>query len=114
MSDFAKSPAIESLQPTDTYSSSTSDDKQAKRTQSITTNPDGSTVIVKQDGETVTIDKHAERALLWQFDLRILPLLTMMYLFNALDKSNLGNAKTAGLEEDLGFAGTNKCECEYM
>ena len=28
--------------------------------------------------------------------------------FNALDKSNLGNAKTAGLEKDLGMKGTNK------
>jgi hypothetical protein len=31
-----------------------------------------------------------------------------MYLFNSLDKANLGNAKTAGMEKDLGFAGTNK------
>jgi MFS family permease len=28
-----------------------------------------------------------------------------MYLFNSLDKSNLGNAKTAGLEKDLGLHG---------
>jgi hypothetical protein len=27
--------------------------------------------------------------------------LAVMYLFNSLDKSNLGNAKTAGLEKDL-------------
>jgi hypothetical protein len=33
---------------------------------------------------------------------------TLMYLFNSLDKANLGNAKTAGLEKDLGFEGTNK------
>jgi hypothetical protein len=26
-----------------------------------------------------------------------------MYLFNALDKGNLGNAKTDGLEKDLHF-----------
>ena len=31
-----------------------------------------------------------------------------MYLFNALDKANLGNAKTNGLEEDLGMLGTNQ------
>ena len=31
-----------------------------------------------------------------------------MYLFNALDKSNLGNAKTAGLEKDLNMLGTNQ------
>lgn len=68
----------------------------------------GDTVVVTEDGEQFTISAAAERALLWKFDLRILPLLTMMYLFNSLDKANLGNAKTAGLEKDLGFAGTNK------
>lgn len=68
----------------------------------------GDTVIVQEDGENFTISAAAERSLLWKFDLRILPLLTMMYLFNSLDKANLGNAKTAGLEKDLGFAGTNK------
>jgi MFS family permease len=48
-----------------------------------------------------TIDPKAERKLVWKFDLRILPVLAIMYLFNSLDKSNLGNAKTAGLEDDL-------------
>lgn len=28
-----------------------------------------------------------------------------MYLFNALDKGNLGNAKTDGMDKDLGFKG---------
>ena len=78
------------------------------RTTSITKDTNGDTIIVKEDGEHFTISASAERALLWKFDLRILPLLTLMYLFNALDKANLGNAKTAGLEKDLGFAGTNK------
>lgn len=70
-----------------------------------------------------TIDPIAERKLVWKFDLRILPVLAIMYLFNSLDKvraissktylesdvliimrqSNLGNAKTAGLEKDLGL-----------
>ena len=44
------------------------------------------------------IDPQAERTLVWKFDLRLLPVLAIMYLFNSLDKSNLGNAKTAGLE----------------
>lgn len=57
----------------------------------------------KQDAYTTTIasvniDPQAERALVWKFDLRLLPVLATMYLFNSLDKSNLGNAKTAGLE----------------
>lgn len=47
---------------------------------------------------SVDIDPRAERALVWKFDLRLLPVLAVMYLFNSLDKSNLGNAKTAGLE----------------
>ena len=38
-----------------------------------------------------------------KFDVRILPVLALMYLANALDKGNIGNAKTNGLEEDLHF-----------
>ncbi|MCJ1256249.1 hypothetical protein MMC24_004070 [Lignoscripta atroalba] len=57
-----------------------------------------------QNSHTVhVIDHHAERALCRKFDLRLLPVLACMYLFNALDKGNLGNAKTAGLERDLHF-----------
>ena len=60
----------------------------------ITTDTQGNTIIAREDGETYIIDQKAERRLVWKFDLRILPLLALMYLFNALDKSNLGNAKT--------------------
>ncbi|KAI1181677.1 major facilitator superfamily domain-containing protein [Nemania serpens] len=56
-------------------------------------------------GETVhVIDRAAERALCRKFDFRLLPMLATMYLFNALDKGNLGNAQTAGLSKDLNFA----------
>ncbi|KAF7945445.1 hypothetical protein EAE96_010219 [Botrytis aclada] len=48
-------------------------------------------------------DHQAERALCRKFDFRLLPVLACMYLFNSLDKGNLGNAKTDGLEMDLGF-----------
>jgi MFS family permease len=51
------------------------------------------------------IDPRAERALVWKFDLRVLPVLAVMYLFNSLDKSNVGNAKTAGLEKSLNLKG---------
>ena len=53
--------------------------------------------------QSFAIDPKAERALVWKFDLRILPVLAVMYLFNSLDKSNFGNAKTAGLEKSLGL-----------
>jgi MFS family permease len=62
----------------------------------------GAQTIIGEDGETeMVIDPAAERRLVWKFDLRILPVLAVMYLFNSLDKSNLGNAKTAGLEKTL-------------
>lgn len=32
-------------------------------------------------------------------------MLAIMYLFNALDKGNLGNAKTDGMDKDLHFKG---------
>ncbi|KAB8277271.1 major facilitator superfamily domain-containing protein [Aspergillus minisclerotigenes] len=47
-----------------------------------------------------SIDACAERALVRKFDFRILPVLAIMYLFNSLDKSNLGNAKTAGFSAE--------------
>ncbi|KAH6606147.1 hypothetical protein Trco_005300 [Trichoderma cornu-damae] len=54
--------------------------------------------------ETARVTDHpAERALCFKFDIRILPVLAIMYLFNALDKGNLGNAQTKGLSTDLKF-----------
>jgi MFS family permease len=66
------------------------------------------TAATHDDREVPTLDRDAERRLVWKFDIRILPVLAVMYLFNSLDKSNLGNAKTAGLEDSLGIKGTNK------
>ncbi|RPA98165.1 MFS general substrate transporter [Choiromyces venosus 120613-1] len=63
---------------------------------------------VVERGEELTariIDSKAEKALCRRFDFRLLPVLAVMYLFNALDKGNLGNAKTNGFEKDLGFTG---------
>src|ERR1700743_92621 len=46
----------------------------------------GSQKIIGEDGETMyVIDPKAERRLVWKLDLRILPVLAVMYLFNALD-----------------------------
>ncbi|EXJ78380.1 hypothetical protein A1O1_08780 [Capronia coronata CBS 617.96] len=59
----------------------------------------------RQVSASVAIDPAAERRLVRKFDFRILPTLAVMYLFNSLDKSNLGNAKTAGLEKTLNLTG---------
>lgn len=45
-----------------------------------------------------SIDPKVERSVVWKFDLRLLPVLAVM------DKSNLGNAKTAGLEKSLNLS----------
>lgn len=38
-------------------------------------------------GEVLAYTKAEERRLVWKYDLRILPVLAVMYLFNSLDKS---------------------------
>ncbi|KAI4260200.1 MAG: hypothetical protein L6R42_004171 [Xanthoria sp. 1 TBL-2021] len=73
----------------------------------IEINDGGEPAVTTADGNTLAIiSPAAERALTRKFDLRILPVLAIMYLFNSLDKSNLGNAKTHGLEKTLGLKGT--------
>ena len=75
---------------------------------STSSKEDAQVIVSAEDGgtETILLTPAADRALVWKFDLRILPVLACMYLFNSLDKSNLGNAKTAGLEKTLKLKGT--------
>lgn len=53
------------------------------------------------------VNKDMERSICRKLDFRILPLTALMYLFNALDKGNISNAKTDGIEKDLGITGNN-------
>ncbi|KAH8831300.1 major facilitator superfamily domain-containing protein [Flagelloscypha sp. PMI_526] len=46
-----------------------------------------------------------ERKLVWKLDWRLLPVVTVLYLANFIDRTNVGNAKVAGLEKDLGLKG---------
>ncbi|KAF4592518.1 MFS transporter [Ophiocordyceps camponoti-floridani] len=47
--------------------------------------------------------KAAERALLWKLDIRLIPWLSLLYLVCFLDRTNIGNAKIAHLEHDVGI-----------
>jgi hypothetical protein len=47
------------------------------------------------------------KKLLRKVDIRLLPLLILMYLLNFLDRSNLAQARLGTLEEDLGMQGTD-------
>ncbi|KPV77718.1 uncharacterized protein RHOBADRAFT_31279 [Rhodotorula graminis WP1] len=51
------------------------------------------------------IDEAAEARLRRKFDLRILPMVILIYLFCFIDRANIGNSRVAGLERDLGMSG---------
>ncbi|KAJ9092566.1 hypothetical protein QFC21_006797 [Naganishia friedmannii] len=42
-----------------------------------------------------------EKALVRKMDMRLLPILWLMYVFNYLDRTNIGNAKVGGMEKAL-------------
>ncbi|RHZ54286.1 hypothetical protein Glove_428g67 [Diversispora epigaea] len=50
-------------------------------------------------------EKEEERKLLRKMDSRLLPLVTLLYVLSFLDRVNIGNAKLANIEEDLGLTG---------
>jgi len=49
-------------------------------------------------------DPKLTRKLLWKLDLRILPMLALLFLFSFLDRTSIGNAKVLGLNADLGLS----------
>ncbi|KAH7072943.1 MFS nicotinic acid transporter-like protein Tna1 [Paraphoma chrysanthemicola] len=44
-----------------------------------------------------------DRKLLWKLDCKLIPWLSFLYLISFLDRTNIGNAKVDGLQEDLGM-----------
>lgn len=51
--------------------------------------------------------RHYDKKVLRKVDLRLMPVLTLMYLLNFLDRANLAQARQGSLEEDLGMTGTD-------
>lgn len=51
------------------------------------------------------IDPVAERRLLQKLDWRLIPLFTLIYCTNFVDRTAIGNAKIAGIEKDLQMTG---------
>ncbi|KAJ4290487.1 hypothetical protein N0V90_010704 [Kalmusia sp. IMI 367209] len=59
-------------------------------------------------GSDVTWESFAhldEKKILRKMDLRLIPMLALLYLLSFLDRGNIGNAKIEGLVEDLGMTG---------
>ncbi|UPK89996.1 hypothetical protein LCI18_000931 [Fusarium solani-melongenae] len=50
-------------------------------------------------------DRQAERRLRNKIDLTIMPIICLMYLFCFIDRANVGNARIAGMDVDLGMKG---------
>lgn len=46
-----------------------------------------------------------EAAVVRKLDLRLIPLVFFLYMLSVLDRSNLGNARLAGMEDDIDLTG---------
>ncbi|KAF9025120.1 major facilitator superfamily domain-containing protein [Rhodocollybia butyracea] len=55
--------------------------------------------------------KKLERQAVKRMDIVILPMITMFYLLSFLDRSNIGNARVAGLQKDLGMTDSQYSIC---
>ncbi|KAK5561295.1 hypothetical protein LTR46_000100 [Exophiala xenobiotica] len=58
--------------------------------------------------DTTSVDP---RRTLRKMDLRLIPMLALLYLLSFLDRGNIGNAKIAGMEEDLSLSGPQYSLC---
>ncbi|KAI5475961.1 MFS transporter [Pseudohyphozyma bogoriensis] len=68
--------------------------------------PGTQTVEIEVDGQTklITFTDEEERKLVRKFDLRVLTLVSALFMMSFLDRSNIGNAYTAGMATDIGLS----------
>jgi hypothetical protein len=65
-----------------------------------------------QDGEQIPhFTQEQEKRVLRKMDLRLIPMLSILYLLAFLDRGNIGNAKIEGLVEDLGLTSQEYSWC---
>ncbi|KAJ1022770.1 hypothetical protein NDA18_005104 [Ustilago nuda] len=57
----------------------------------------------KSDPKSIVYDAATEKRLVRKVDLYIVPTVAMLYLMCFIDRANVGNARIAGLEKDLGM-----------
>ncbi|KAK1921097.1 major facilitator superfamily domain-containing protein [Papiliotrema laurentii] len=65
----------------------------------------GDYTFTPQEVSAYVMDGNVAKRVLRAYDLRILPMAMIMYLFSALDRGNVSNAKSDGMDKDLGFHG---------
>ncbi|KAI1455775.1 putative pantothenate transporter [Annulohypoxylon moriforme] len=69
-----------------------------------TTSPSSQGSFTKEDEVQEVVDPKLARRVKWKLDLFILPLLSSVYFFATMGKSDLGNAKIAGLSEEMSLS----------
>ena len=55
--------------------------------------------------EESVYDEKATKRIIRKMDWNLLPFLALLYLLSFLDRTNIGNARLAGLEDSLGMKG---------
>ncbi|EIW67160.1 hypothetical protein TREMEDRAFT_72183 [Tremella mesenterica DSM 1558] len=66
---------------------------------------DGDYRFTSDEVSAYILDEKVDASVLRAYDLRILPMAMLMYLFSALDRGNVSNAKSDHLDTDLHFHG---------
>ncbi|KAK0750766.1 major facilitator superfamily domain-containing protein [Schizothecium vesticola] len=69
------------------------------------TNTSGSINLRHDDAPAFYIDPKVEARLRLKIDFMVVPTVSLLYLFCFIDRANIGNAKIAGFEKDLGLTG---------
>ncbi|EEH37164.2 high-affinity nicotinic acid transporter [Paracoccidioides lutzii Pb01] len=64
-----------------------------------------STPTITETHSVESIDRTAEKKLVWKCDLHVVPILAFLMSLAFLDRINIGNARLQGLERDLGMSG---------
>jgi len=58
-----------------------------------------------QQSRVPTFPAELEKKVRWKLDWNIVPLVTILYMLSVLDRSNVGNARIAGMSTDLNLYG---------
>ncbi|KAL4933995.1 uncharacterized protein BDV17DRAFT_72169 [Aspergillus undulatus] len=80
----------------------------------LKTNPKSPTTDVDEKDQAAngfTWTAEDERALRWKIDLRVFPVLIVLFILNFIDRDNFANARLKGLEEDLGLTDVEYQTC---
>ncbi|KAK4061726.1 hypothetical protein Trihar35433_9326 [Trichoderma harzianum] len=59
------------------------------------------------EGKSEEEKQEIDKKLMWKVDLWLVPWLSLLYLLSFLDRTNIGNARLAHIEADLGMKGNN-------